>query len=410
MGLGRVDDGAAISAMLVAAMSTQLLHEEVRSAVSQLGTLLRALILAAGSDPGKPQEVHRKFGIDRVLCWKISRIIKAASAEEALRQLPGEESFSIFTSAAERAGAPAADAKRTLDASRALYVAIDTYVGDRPTLELLLDSVPKGSEGLLVSRKLAFRGTSGIWGVQARSRVQMLLLAPNAEDPERIDAVAAAGWVDFRRLRLNAPWRLFRNRVLPEDDGKTSRRAPLSPNDMTGLMPDFCSNVPELKPVQDGEYTEYEVGPSRPGSSGAFTVFSAFVRRSHGYLYAKQPHDMVEWSVSIQAPVESVVIDVLVHRSLNLMHDGKLTLVSGAFSEGQRTRADQVLPIEGVREELGSPPLVAGTHAPQMPELAAHLFKQQGWDASEFIGYRYKVEYPPFPSMVWLTGELPERP
>ncbi len=390
-------------------MSTQLLHEEVRSAVSQLGTLLRALILAAGSNPGKPQEVHRKFGIDRVLCWKISRIIKAPSAEEALRQLPGEESFSIFTNAAERAGAPAADAKRTLAASRSLYAAIDTYVGDRPTLELLLDSVPKGSDGLLVSRKLAFRGTSGIWGVQARSRAQLMLLAPNAEDAERVDTVVAAGWVDFRRLRLNAPWRLFRYRVSPERAGEEAPRLPLS-RDLAGLIPEFCSNMPEFKPVQEGEYMEYEVGPSRPGSSGAFTVFSGFLRRAHGYRYARQPQDEVEWGVSVLAPVESVVIDVLVHRSLDIMRNARLTLVSGAFSDGQRRHVDQVLPIEGVREELGSPPLVAGTHAPRLPELADQLFKQQGWNPDDFIGYRFRVEYPPFPSVVWLTTELPERP
>jgi hypothetical protein len=394
--------------MLIAAMSTQLLHEEVRSAVSQLGTLLRALILAAGSDPAKPQEVHRKFGIDRVLCWKISRIIKAPSAEEALRQLPGEESFSIFTSAAQRAGAPAADAKRTLEASQTLYKAIDTYVGDRPTLELLLDSVPKGSDGLLVSRKLAFRGNSGIWGVQARTRTQLMILAPNAKDPELIDTAVAAGWVDFRRLRLNAPWRLFRYRVTPQGEGQEAERIPMS-DDSGGVLHEFCSNLPEFNPVHVGEFLEYEVGPSRPGSSGAFTIFSGFVRRGHGYHHAKQPHDEVEFGISILAPVENVVIDVLVHRSLNIMQDAQVRLFSAAFSDGPRNVPNQQLPIEAVREELGSPPLVAGTHAPRMPELADYMFKRYGWDPNEFVGIRFKVEYPPFPSVVWLTSELPER-
>jgi hypothetical protein len=378
-------------------MSTPLLHEELADAVARLGALLRALTLAAGADPGKPQEVHRRFGIDRVLCWKISRIVKAASAEDALRQLPGEESFAIFIRAAERAGAPAADARQALEAAQALYKAIDTHVGDRPTLELLLDSVPRGSDGLLVSRKLAFRGASGIWGVQARSRTQLILLAPGAGTPESLDCAVVAGWEDFRRLRLDVPWRLFRHRVSPEADAD-------------GLLPEFCSNLPDLTPVRDGAYLHYELGPSRLGSAGAFTAFCAFMRHNHGHRFSRRPQDELEFSVSILAPVESVVIDLLVHRSLDLLQGAQVQLRSGAFNDGLRRQDGALLPIEALREELGSPPRVDGTHASRLPELAERMFRRGGWDVMDFVGTRFRLEFPPFPSVVWLSCTLPAPP
>ncbi|MBV8380540.1 MAG: hypothetical protein JO369_07255 [Paucibacter sp.] len=375
--------------------------------MSRLSGLLKTLILSTGCDPAKPQVVHRKYGIDRVLCWKISRIIKAPGPEEALRQLPGEESFSIFTSAAERAGAHPADAAAALQASLQLYKAIETHVGDKATLELMLDGVNQGRDGLMVSRKLAFRGSSGVLGVQARSRVQMHLVAPSHRGPGLYDVATAAGWIDFRRLRPQVPWQLYRRKR--SGDPAVDAIEPLG--DTAGvlplLLPQFSSNVPTLQVIEDDEHTLYELGPSAAGSTGAFSVMSGFVQRGMAPTPAAPgSHAGTRFGANVLAPVEQLVIDVLVHRDVALAGSLETSLYSAAFNDGQVHDRYTALPIEMARESLGSPPLLAGAHAPHLQELGDFLAQRLAQPLDAFTGTRLVVEYPPFPCVASVGLEF----
>ncbi|MBV8603591.1 MAG: hypothetical protein JO224_02790 [Pelomonas sp.] len=386
-------------------MASELLHREIQDAVSRLSGLLKALMLSTGCDPAKPQVVHRKYGIDRVLCWKVSRIVKSPSPEEALRQLPGEESFAIFTAAAERAGAQPADAAGALHAALQLYKAIEVHVGDKATLELMLDGV--GRDGLMVSRKLAFRGNSGVLGVQARSRVQMHLIAPSAAGAGRYDVATAAGWVDFRRLRPQVPWPLHRRR--PSDDPAVAAIEPLG--DTAGslplLLPQFSANMPALETSEDGEHVVYELGRSAAGSTGAFSVFTGFVERG----IAPTPGEAgapagTRFGANVPAPVEQLVIDVLVHREVARAREIEAALYSAAFNDGRQQDRFTRLPIDMVRESLGRPPLLAGAHAPQLQELAGFLADHLGQPLDAFAATRLVVEYPPIPCVASVGLEF----
>lgn len=391
-------------------MPQPLLHKDVQTSVQQLRTCLRTLVVGAGSDPRQPQDVHRKFGLDRVLTWKVSRVVKAEQAEEALRQLPGEESFEIFLAAFERAGASAEEIARTREAVRAVFRSVEAHVGDRPTLELVLDSVPKGRDGLMVSRKLAFRGNSGLWGVQARTRSQLLVLAPNADDPDLIDSVTVAGWIDFRRLRPDAAWRVFHRRSTAA--ASNLGIAPVDPTQEPGgamLIPEFCVNAPALHTCREGDYTHYEIGPSATGAAGAFTLFSGFLQRAHGTRWADAHDDIAEFGAHVLAPVEHLTFDVLLHRSLPLLDGLTLEMSSAAFNDGTHRTPYRRMPIQAVRQDLGRPPAMASAQAPRLQELADAVFRRAGWDAADFHGVRFEVAYPPFPSVAVARMPLQAR-
>ncbi len=392
-------------------MTTALLHEDVQKSVSHLRACLRALVVGAGSDPRRPQDVHRKFGLDRVLTWKVSRLVKADVAEDALRQLPGEESFEIFLAALQRAGALPDEVQRTREAVKAVFSSVEQHVGDRSTLELVLDSVPKGRDGLMVSRKLAFRGNSGLWGIQARVRTQLQVIAPHADDPDLIDTATVAGWVDFRRLRPNATWRVFQRRHLTEGADNPTL-VPLDPSQTAGgpmLLTDFCSNVPELLTVPEGHLNQYEIGPSAPGANGSFTLFSGLMQRGHGSRWAIDPGDCAELGANILAPVEHLSFDLLVHRSLPLLDGARLRLSSAAFNDGQLRTPYTMMPIAPDCEDLGQPPLLASARVPRMVELVDQVFQRAGWALEEFRALRFEVAYPPFPSVAVLSIPLQQR-
>ncbi len=74
-----------------------------------------------------------------------------------------------------------------------------------------------GADRLVKSRKLAFKGNSGIWGAQSRVRMNTSFIAPNRDNPELLDYAQIGGYSDLQRLRVNGAWPLFRMRYLNDD-------------------------------------------------------------------------------------------------------------------------------------------------------------------------------------------------
>ncbi|MCA9310842.1 MAG: hypothetical protein KDA21_06530, partial [Phycisphaerales bacterium] len=141
------------------------LHPEVENAVRELRGAIRTLLASVDADPRQPQEVHRRFALASGLCWKISRLERARNADEALNYLPGPEAFRGYLDALATGGADQRAIRWAQDAMHILSDNVRRYVGDKATLELVLDAAPGNREQLTKSRKLAFRGNSGIWGV-----------------------------------------------------------------------------------------------------------------------------------------------------------------------------------------------------------------------------------------------------
>ncbi len=404
----------AASAQPMRIMVNKLLHEEVQRAAEQLRASLRDLILAAGCEPLKPQAVHRHIGVDRVLCWKVSRMVRAERIEEALLQLPGEEALGIFITAFSPTTAPSEKIEAARAAAVGLNAAIAAHVGDRRTLQLMLDSVPGGQDALAQSRKLLFRGASGLWGIQAKERVQLLMLAPNADNPELVDAATATGWVHVQRMRPDARWRLVRHDVRPggTPDHAGPRSEQLSASGSLGqsmLLPEFCEDLPPLITHMEGSTTFYELGPSATGRVGAFSLFLGQIQRGLGSRYAVKKGEAAEFNINILAPNEHLTLDVLVHRSLAKLFEGaSMSLYSAAFNDGRQFSEFERLGLEPEGVELENLAALENRNYPRYRELLNFTLQRTGWQLEDFIGLRFEVDYPPFPSVAQFRAPLEE--
>ena len=398
-------------------MTTKLLHEEIQQAAEAIRSALRGLIEQAGCNPLKPQAVHRHIGVDRVLCWKVSRLIRAERVEEALLQLPGEEALSIFIAAFERTTASAAQIDKARTAAVGLNQAIADHVGDRRTLLLMLDSVPGGQDALGQSRKLLFRGASGVWGIQARERVHVLMLAPNKDNPALVDSVFAAGWVDVKRMRPDARWRMMKVGSVGDTSAQLSSQAqPLSlvadesvKRARNMLVPEFCADIPEMIITEEKDGSgavSYEIGPSATGRVGAFTIFLGIIQRAHGPLHANEPGDSIEFGANIFAPVEHLTLDVFVHRDLRLHDNAEVAFYSAAFNLGTRFSPFNRMPIEIEPSELEGKAALENTHHARQAELVNFMLDRAGWQFDDFTAMRYDVDYPPFPSVAVFRAPL----
>ena len=79
--------------------------DEARAALQEVRGGLIELYGAVGADPTAPQEVARRYGINRNLTWKLSRVINAAGPFASLNHLPGQQGLELAIGAFENAGA-----------------------------------------------------------------------------------------------------------------------------------------------------------------------------------------------------------------------------------------------------------------------------------------------------------------
>ena len=157
-------------------MST--LERECSEAVGRLRAALIGLYDSVGADPSSPQEVARTFRINKTLTWNMAKLMQSGDGLAAVPHVPGNSSIERFLKATESKGAnkKAVEAVRT--ATREFERVISVHVGDRATLDLVIDAMPNSdAQGLELSRKRAFLGNSGIYGVQARANLMCCFLA-----------------------------------------------------------------------------------------------------------------------------------------------------------------------------------------------------------------------------------------
>ncbi|QQS07945.1 MAG: hypothetical protein IPK69_07965 [Phycisphaerales bacterium] len=400
-------------------MSQSHFEIECQEVVGRLKSALIELFDAANADHKKPQDVARQLGVNKTLTWNIARFLDAPVALEALSFAPGAASITKVADAFPGGKRLAEMKQRVRDAASAIDEMVERHAGDRSTLELILDNVlPAEDQRLEVSRRYTFRGQSGIFGVQARTRLSTWFVAPNTEDPTRLDLATLRGYARVRRLRPNVEWPIFKTRVW-RTEGQTSEERPFTPLDPRAsvenpLLLDFCQgDVPKVELTATPEGTNYMLRSGLVGNAGAFDVFAGELLRSGEDRFAAPGDDIGEVGTSITTPSEHLVFDLLYHRSLTNLDHVESLVFGQIYPQGERTPASddpRVLPLKPrVVRIAGSPPAVATTRVPRYAEMVQMVFDRAGWSPNDFVGMRVEIDYPPLHSQVMLRFPLERR-
>lgn len=410
-----IDDGSAIEP------KPSGFDAELDRAFQGIRGALTELLVSVKADASKPQEISRRFRINKNLAWKISKIVTVTDPHAVVTNLPGPAGMRTVLNAFETGGAPAASVDAARDAVTRFDRMVEVHVGDRSTLELVLsskapDKVP--TEQLHQTRKMAFQGNSSIWGIQARVRLASFFLAPNASDPEMLDTASLGGLLDVRRLRNDASVPLM-TRFAYNDDGSVREGPEVEPidpsrgDDPLMLMPEFCSSpLPEFIPIAGDGYTRYQLAPGPIGNGGLNTWVYGELVRGFAPIYADAHNTVGEHAAGVHIPAEWLVCDFQVHESLGFAHTPRAVQFSelasgpapGAGSEWSR------LPMAESVESIGrGPPVVPTPLVPGLPEMVGRVYERMGWDARSFRGYRLVMRYPALPSTVMIQHDLAER-
>mgnify|MGYP005724510193 CR=1 FL=1 len=397
-------------------MST--LERECSEAVGRLRAALIGLYDSVGADPSSPQEVARTFRINKTLTWNMAKLMQSGDGLAAVPHVPGNSSIERFLKATESKGAnkKAVEAVRT--ATREFERVISVHVGDRATLDLVIDAMPNSdAQGLELSRKRAFLGNSGIYGVQARANLMCCFLAPNEEDPSHLDMVMLRGLLGVRRLRPTVRIPIFRTRQWSSAGQAIASQQwqPIEEHANDAFLSRFNKGeIPEIEAVEAPGGTDYLIQPGPIGNTGAFDCFYGDMIRAGASRYSDSTDETGEFGVTVTAPAECVLFDIVAHKDLDFVLDADsyvyAHLYTGGQIDGQWDEAS-LLPIRQRATAIpGSPPAVATTLVPHYSDMHGYIYERLGWDPSAFRAIRLEMKYPPLGSTIIQRFGLPARP
>jgi len=388
--------------------------------VGRLRAAMIELYDSVGADPANPQEVARTFGINKTLTWNIARMIQATSSIEAIPHVPGSASIEKVIRAVRPSGANPEAMDRVRTAARAFDEMVEVHVGDRSTLELITDGMASGAtDRLELSRKLAFRGNSGIFGVQAKTRLMTWFIAPNADDPSKVDIASVTGYAGFRRLRSSVRWPLFKLRSWSSQGDPIGELLwqSLEGNGAgdagAGILGEFTrGNVPDIEVARTDEGVDFVLPPGPVGNFGAFDCFRGEWHAAAANRYRMTEGETGEFGVVITTPTEHLVFDIIAHEDLAFALTPDVLVFARVFQQGQETGAidePSRLPINApVAELVGRPPAVATPLVPRYAELVRWVHQTRGWDPRSFRGVRMEMKYPPLGAQILLRFDLPD--
>jgi hypothetical protein len=394
---------------------------EVDKAVEHLRTALVEALAAAGLDATVPFQVSKALHADKNLCWKICKIVTEPEPVLVASRLPGKPGMKIIAKALRKAGAGdevVSAVEQAVERFRKLEV---QHAGDRATMTAMLTGTSRsGREQEEFERRRSFLGHSATWGIKARVQLNTQIISPSAVEG-MIDLAQAAGFLGFQRLNNGLPWSLV-NLTLLYDQGRpvpVDIAAPVDPDgvmvDGVPLVREFCTTpLPSMRLMKlSGGVTRLLVGERPLGRAGAFDVIAAFVMRGKLPMFGTEDDRLGCHVTQLYTPVELLINDFFVHRSLMFAMNPRLAIHS-QLASGPMFPADGmdagIMRVGCSLELLGSPPDLTTPEFPQFPALAHQMVGALGHDIEDFVGYRLRLKYPPLPALVALKYELPARP
>ncbi len=401
-------------------------EDQARKVISRLKRSVADIVDALPVRPATgPTELGRTLQVDTKLAWKITNLLERTDPFEAGLYVPGAQAMKRFFAAAAALDAPSEFLDRAQHDCAEFDHLVREHAGDRRSLDMMLAGQVSTEHrtAQLEHQKNAHRANSYLWGVQALMQLKTVIVAPS-KDPLRLDAIVLNGFVDLRRIRPRAPWRIA-SAYSVDDDGNVNTGfdwSPLDadlaverPTDGPPLVREFCSaNLPEIETLPgEAGAVQYAFREGPVGRRGAITCVIGEVLRAVEPRYRAASFEVFGTYLRLHTPVEVAVLDVIVHRSLFEQFAPTAHLFSGLYSgELFKRHLDcDELPLFEHVEPVGAAGDVAWL--PEMPryrELIRGAMERLGWDPVAFDIHRIRMAFPPTPTALVIREDLPLGP
>lgn len=402
------------------AAATPPFEAHVRDVIQRVRAAFSELLVAIGADSTRPQEVSRQLRLDKSLTWKLCRLIGAENPFAAIPLIPRRAGLNILIDAFAKAEAPPELIQSVRNAITDFERMVEVHSGDRETLEMMLGNLTDhGQQERDEShRKLSFRGNSATWGVQARAQLCTNVIAPGSHR-EMADLAWLSGLIDFRRLKREATWAMAAARKVTDDGsplpvGEIRAIDPaFDDSNKAPLLGEFCSTpAPEIR-IETGRdgVTRYELVEGPVGNTAAATCIIGLYGRNFVRRTRAKDDTIGEHYARLYTPVEVLIHDLFVHRDLTYALSPQILLYSQLPSGPMYPAAGRERGLLDVSEPVialgGCPPDTLTTEIPQYGRMIRSVIDRMGWNLQEFHGFRFRLRYPPIPTLAVWRYQLP---
>jgi hypothetical protein len=403
--------------------------EEGRRAIDQLRRALMDVTAAAGGDINRPQDLSRRFKLDKTLTWRISRAVREDDPWQALEHLPSRTGVSIYSASMRAAGVAEAKLVALDDACDQFERFVSDHATDRSTLDVMVSAPERRSsvKRLETLRKGGFACNASLLGVRASTHFTARIVVPHPQRPDSSLAIALiAGLSDLFRLRADVPWPVCTLRDWRGTGELLTHQErnfhPLSEQDRADwpIVRSQCSPTDvrlERQAEADGTI-RYLLQGGPIGASAATTIVYGWVNLSDASRRPTEPGERGEHAIVLSTPVERLVFDFIVHRSLEFAHTPRVEvfaqfpgLRSYPGPESHHARVPVPTTVQrfaSLRHAgLGSP-LASGSGGDHdgYLELLERTARSVGTTLDDLIAFRYELAYPPTPSMCVVSHAL----
>jgi hypothetical protein len=392
--------------------------KDLRNVARVVRNAFSTLMASAGLDPQDPQDLSRRWGVNKTLSWKIYKVVQTDDPYLALQQLPGREGVGVLLKKGQAAGLDPRVADATQQAVTKFDNFIEAHCGDRATFDIMgSDISPIGRQQRDEQhRRQLFEGASYLWGVQARTYLNIRMIAPGAQ-PGQLDIAMVSGLLDFRRLRESVRWPMFKRQTFRGNDAplQTNVEAldPASAEYGVPFMLDFCPHPSKLIHLtRDASGQTTEISPGEVGNAGMTSVMVGAIEHGLPEPAPAGETDQVSnlWAL-LNTPAELLIYDTYFHKSLKyqLPPTAMLARTAGNAPPATEDLDHSRLPLFDPVVDLG--PAVS---APITPEIAQYgqvfkaVFDRTGWNAADFHVFRLKMAYPPVVSGLAMQCIVPK--
>ena len=377
--------------------------------------LLEGFFEVGIADPGATS-IGRALGLQKTLSWMIGKLATEPTPMARVRYMPGRQGIAAVVESMKEAGVSARRTTEVAAAFDAYEEHVKLHLGSRRLVEAVVGEA--GGEMPQIPdlvRKRAYESACAVWGIHAKVQVGAEFFAPS-RNAGKLNTVGFGGLVDLQRLRPGFPWVVARRHQTWKARTKAAPFAPLDPSleDPTGAPLLTAFSHPEGLDVQvdegdDGtQLVKLAVGEvGRAGRSTCLLGTKSLVEVST--MIPAEPMDM-GMQLTLTTPVEEVVLELYVHRSIDVVKAPVPQLVSRLQTvpdaPGTTLSPRLPLPIEVTRMDLdkGFHGLFShrshGELVRRCMDWAGEEFGAEAWKLEDFSCYRMKLTHAPIPTVL----------
>ena len=160
--------------------------------------------------------------------------------------------------------------------------------------------------------------------------------------------------------------------------------------------------------------TRYELSEGPVGSTATTTCVIGLFGRNFVPRYRAPNDTRGEHFARLYTPVETLIHDLFVHKDLTYALTPQILLYSQmpggpVFPTASRDRG--LLNVQDPIINLGSGPVdVVTPEFPSYAKMIRSVFARLDWTPGDFRGFRFRLRYPPIPTLAVWRYELPPEP